>query len=162
MGQARFCGACGARLRFGACEMFGLLKSFMPGGIWVYAAIALVAASTSAWATYTITRNAYEASQLRAVEVALEQERETQRRALEASIRQAREEGRLESQGRTIIREVIKHVPDLRACDLGPDALRLLNAARRGELPAAAPGVSDANPGIGAPAARSDIAAGFR
>lgn len=43
----------------------------------------------------------------------------------------------IETDTETVTREIIRYVPDDRACDLGPDAVRLLNDARGATVPAA-------------------------
>lgn len=69
----------------------------------------------------------------------LETEKANYAAALEEAAALRVENQKIRQNVKTIIQKVPAHVPDNRACDLSPDTILLLNAARRGdELPAPA------------------------
>lgn len=100
--------------------------------LWKYRKLAgwglLIAAllGTHAWAYYS----GKDAEENRIERARLERLEADQQAALTVMAQSLTELRRIQSTTEVVEREIIKHVPSDPACDLGPDALRLLNQGR--------------------------------
>ncbi len=91
------------------------------------AAIFLVGSIVGAWAVYKL----YHLGEVRELRSQLEDQYEEHQ--LELEFLQAHHQEALNIQkDRVVIKEITKYVPDIRECDLQPDAVRLLDLSRTG------------------------------
>ncbi len=108
------------------------------GTLWKYrkafgiAFVVLVIAATHAWA-YSAGVDAEENRIARERLAAFEQSYEQSIRVVAELLAEQRE---IDTTTQTVEREIVRYVPNDRACDLGPDVGRLLNDARNVSVPA--------------------------